>query len=158
MKNIIIAIIVIAIIEVACNKQVQNNNTPTANANTKKTRQTNAPTVYDSINTTKCKEGPCVLPKSNCIKMSLYEPCGIAHIQQLDHAAMQGSAAVGQLFSSSAFSFVTNRLHPTFVSKLQSGNYGIRKNYESTTVVNYDAGSILPVTNENAEFTFELNK
>lgn len=74
-------------------------------------------------------------------------------------AASSGSSStVGSTFNSPDLDEVIDGMDPDFVAKLQSGNYYMTLNYDGTNVINYMVGTSYPVTGQNMDFAFQVEK
>lgn len=69
-----------------------------------------------------------------------------------------GSTTVGVVFTSDLLREVCAIMSLDLEVMLKSGNYYIKKNYESATVINYMVGSTYPVTAQNRTTAFQLHK
>ena len=74
-------------------------------------------------------------------------------------AATSGnSGTVGSVFSSQDLQNICDHMEEAEVVKLQSGNYYLTLNHESTVAINYMVGQSFPVTAQNMEFAFQIRK
>lgn len=76
----------------------------------------------------------------------------------LDGAEKSGSKEVAKVFSSPEFKTIYTHLYEDYKTKIISGRYYIRKNFESKHVVNYIFGAATPLTFQNMEFVLQFNK
>lgn len=72
--------------------------------------------------------------------------------------ASGNSGTVGATFGDQDLDEVIDGMDAADVIKLQSGNYYITLNYESGTVINYMVGTTYPVTGQNMDFAFQVEK
>jgi len=76
----------------------------------------------------------------------------------LAKAEKTGSKSVAEVFKSPKFRAIYSRLYEEHKSKIISGKYFIKKNFENKHVVNYIFGATAPLSFKNMEFALQFNK
>lgn len=79
-------------------------------------------------------------------------------IAALSNAERSGSKEVAAVFSSQEFRAIYSRLYEDHKTKILSGKYCIKKNFENEDVVNYIFGTACPLTFPKMEFALQFNK
>lgn len=79
-------------------------------------------------------------------------------IADLNDAEEGGPTEVATVFSSREFEVVYDNLDTETRSKLVSGDYYIKKNFEDDNTINYIFGTENPLSSDNMEFALQFTK